>query len=103
MAKTLQPCGTNAAYQRHKMAGETPCEPCLRAHAAYAHAYRRAKGLLSSRPAPVCGTRAGYDKHRRDNTTPCQACIEANRAYFRAKAKQYRDEKQAQKETANVG
>jgi transposase len=30
----LQPCGTNAAYQRHRKKGEYPCTPCLEAHAA---------------------------------------------------------------------
>ena len=27
-----QPCGTYAAYQRHKRAGERPCRPCLDAN-----------------------------------------------------------------------
>lgn len=29
---TLQPCGTNAAYQRHIDRGEATCEPCRKAH-----------------------------------------------------------------------
>ncbi len=29
----LKPCGTNAAYQRHRRAGEYPCAKCLSAHA----------------------------------------------------------------------
>jgi hypothetical protein len=29
----LKPCGTNAAYQRHRTNGEYPCGPCLEAHA----------------------------------------------------------------------
>lgn len=29
----LKPCGTNAAYQRHRSKGEYPCTPCLEAHA----------------------------------------------------------------------
>lgn len=29
----LKPCGTNAAYQRHRRNGEYPCTPCLEAHA----------------------------------------------------------------------
>lgn len=32
--KPLKPCGTNAAYQRHRRKGEYPCTPCLEAHAA---------------------------------------------------------------------
>lgn len=27
-----QPCGTVAAYRRHRRAGEEPCEPCRSAH-----------------------------------------------------------------------
>lgn len=29
MARELQPCGTWAAYQRHKRKGEDPCAKCL--------------------------------------------------------------------------
>lgn len=31
----LQPCGTRAAYRRHRRHGETPCQPCRDAAAAY--------------------------------------------------------------------
>lgn len=31
MARKAQPCGTTAAYQRHRRNGEDPCEDCLRA------------------------------------------------------------------------
>lgn len=31
--KELRPCGTNAAYARHKRKGEYPCTACLEAHA----------------------------------------------------------------------
>jgi len=31
----LQPCGTHAAYQRHRRAGETPCEKCKNGNAVY--------------------------------------------------------------------
>lgn len=30
--RVLKPCGTNAAYQRHKKRGEYPCALCLGAH-----------------------------------------------------------------------
>lgn len=39
--KVLKPCGTNAAYARHKRAGEYPCTPCLEAHAANVAKYTR--------------------------------------------------------------
>lgn len=32
-SRELKPCGTNAAYQRHRARGEYPCTPCLEAHA----------------------------------------------------------------------
>lgn len=42
--RELQPCGTNAAYQRHRKKGEYPCTPCLEAHAAnVAEATRKRK------------------------------------------------------------
>lgn len=31
--RELLPCGTNAAYHRHRKAGEYPCSDCLAAHA----------------------------------------------------------------------
>jgi hypothetical protein len=31
----LQPCGTRAAYRRHRRRGETPCQPCRDAAALY--------------------------------------------------------------------
>lgn len=34
MTRALLPCGTDAAYQRHRSAGERPCEECRAAHAA---------------------------------------------------------------------
>lgn len=32
MPRELQPCGTEAAYQRHWRSGQQPCDPCRRAH-----------------------------------------------------------------------
>lgn len=29
MARRLKPCGTEAAYYRHRRAGETPCDACV--------------------------------------------------------------------------
>lgn len=36
----LKPCGTVAAYARHKKAGDDPCELCRKAWAAYQAEYR---------------------------------------------------------------
>lgn len=39
--RPLQPCGTNAAYERHRYRGETPCPPCLTAGRATANVRQR--------------------------------------------------------------
>ena len=58
MTKPLQPCGTRAAYTRHKKAGEEPCGPCVeanraasRATSAATRARRRANPENYTRPA----------------------------------------------------
>ncbi len=38
---TLQPCGTYAAYQRHRKHGEEPCADCRAANTEYSVQYRR--------------------------------------------------------------
>jgi hypothetical protein len=47
----LKPCGTNAAYARHRKRGEDPCGPCTKAHDAEtgdkARAHARAKSRLA--------------------------------------------------------
>ena len=46
----LKPCGTRAAYDRHKHAGEEPCEPCKQAFNEYHRAKReRAKQRAEQR------------------------------------------------------
>lgn len=40
-ARTLRPCGTDAAYSRHRRHGETACSPCLKAHRAATARYYR--------------------------------------------------------------
>ena len=37
----VQPCGTNAAFQRHLYHGETPCDPCRQARNSYQNRRRR--------------------------------------------------------------
>jgi hypothetical protein len=76
----LKPCGTAAAFTRHRRHGETPCDACREARRIYGTARKRAKG---SRPRqrPACGTDGGYQRHRRDRETPCERCIQAHRDY----------------------
>lgn len=38
--RELKPCGTNAAYARHKQNGEYPCTLCLAAHAEQQKQYK---------------------------------------------------------------
>ena len=38
--KTVQPCGTNGGYQRHRKSGETPCAACREAKREYQRTYR---------------------------------------------------------------
>lgn len=45
--RQLKPCGTNAAYERHKYNGETPCQECVKArneHRKQEHNRRRGNG-----------------------------------------------------------
>jgi hypothetical protein len=37
--RNLQPCGTRAAYRRHRRRGETACQPCRDAAAAFKRKY----------------------------------------------------------------
>lgn len=39
----LKPCGTHAAYQRHRKRGESPCTACKDAEAAYVRERAKAK------------------------------------------------------------
>ena len=40
--KDFKPCGTSAAYRRHKRNNETPCDACKEAEQERTNAYRRA-------------------------------------------------------------
>ncbi|KAA0916440.1 hypothetical protein [Dietzia sp. ANT_WB102] len=86
MSLELQPCGTNAAYQRHMKAGEQPCEPCVLANREQSRASYKPKKLDTSDLQP-CGTRAAYQRHVRAGEQPCDACLEANRERNRARYK----------------
>lgn len=72
----VKPCGTRAAWLRHRKNGETPCEPCREA-AARESRERRAKARKVVR-CHECNRRTeskfGY----------CSACIEKHRAELEA-------------------
>lgn len=70
--------GTNAGYQRHKRAGEEPCEECRKAHAEYYAEQRRKK---KEKSIDKCGTNAGYQRHLYNDEPPCKLCLKAHRHY----------------------
>lgn len=43
MPRKLKPCGTRAAYQRHLLHGEQPCDECKAANSAAARPGNRVK------------------------------------------------------------
>lgn len=45
--RNLRPCGTHAAYVRHRAAGQDPCEPCVHAERAYQRARPRDRRVAS--------------------------------------------------------
>lgn len=47
--RELQPCGTAAAYQRHRRYNEPICEPCMTANAANRRRQRRAAAARAFR------------------------------------------------------
>lgn len=94
MPRELKPCGTLAAYRRHYLHGEKPCEPCAEANRAYQkelYRQRNPNPRPTGRPETAkCGTRSGYMAHRRRNELACQACLDATAAVqrsYRAAAK----------------
>lgn len=89
----LQPCGTVAAFARHRNHGEEPCEPCKAARLAYDQA-RRANPPGPRVLAP-CGTYAAYQRHRSNAEDPCEPCKQANRDYKTEWARQARARRQA--------
>lgn len=72
--------GTRAEYVAHRKRGETPCEDCRAANAAY-----RLSRLPAATPLLPHGTRAAYRRHLRGGTVPCEACLAANAAATRAR------------------
>lgn len=77
----LQPCGTEAAYQRHIKNDELACEPCLAAHRVKTRAWDRANNTRPARVVAPCGTPAAYKRHLRNNEHVDKRCRAANTAY----------------------
>lgn len=77
--RPLQPCGTPAAYKRHRVRGEQACDACK---AAENRAQQQRRGYVAKHvpraPLQPCGTRAAYERHRTHGEKPCEACKAAN-------------------------
>lgn len=73
----LQPCGTQAAYQRHTRKGERPCDPCRAAHTAYLG--RWLSPDWQPRELMPCGTEAAARRHWRRGEPLDEACRQASR------------------------
>lgn len=90
-SQSLAPCGTTAAFDRHRRKNEAPCEPCKEAKRKES-AERRARIKAENQNNPLqppqqrsqCGTRAGANYHRDHGEQKCAPCLEAERAYNRA-------------------
>lgn len=75
MSREVKPCGTRAAYYRHKRNGETPCQACVDAkRAADRETWHR-------RPDPSCGSYGAYQRHLKAGEEPCDACRRAAAGY----------------------
>lgn len=82
--RELKPCGTTAAYERHRSRGETPCEACRKANTEA----KRARNCTPTpeRRKPIAhGTYAGYRQHAYRGETPCAECRQASSDYQKSK------------------
>lgn len=73
--RTLAPCGTVAAFDRHRRRGEPVDAACIAAKRAHGKSRR-----LTVIPGAVCGTRSGFRNHTARNEVPCAACTRAAQA-----------------------
>lgn len=80
MSRELKPCGTVAAYERHRRRGEEVCEACREARRVYSNA----QYVPRDRDRPPCGTTAGYHYHIRHGEQTCRACRDAWNARHRS-------------------
>jgi hypothetical protein len=78
----LKPCGTSAAYRRHRRDGEEPCHACREAEAL------RSRGGRPRIPLQPCGTRAAYIRHVKRGEEPCADCRIANATYAEDKRRE---------------
>ena len=73
MPRELKPCGTVAAYERHRRHGEEVCDACREARRVHSNAQYTPR----DRERPACGTTAGYHYHHRHGEQTCRPCRDA--------------------------
>ncbi len=79
----LRPCGTEAAYARHRRRGEPTCATCKAGVTDARRQQRRAKGIRP-RTTPQHGTYSGYIRlHAATGAEPCLPCLDAHATYLR--------------------
>lgn len=83
--QTVAPCGTEAAYQRHRRHKEDACAACLAAHAEHRRTHKASSIPGTNRKPIAHGTAPGYQQHIYRSEKACQACIEAHRVQQRAR------------------
>lgn len=86
--KPLAPCGTTAAWRRHRRRGEAPCDACRAANSARTKARRSdvPKPAPKARSVAPHGTQAAYVRHWRRGETPCGPCATAHLAHERKRS-----------------
>lgn len=76
--RDLKPCGTTAAYNRHRARNEEPCADCTEAN-------RKRVAELRKQPRPrkaaQHGTPSGAVAHYRNKTALCEPCKQARSEY----------------------
>ena len=92
--RELEPCGTAAAFQRHKYRGEEPCQPCREAHNIQSNIYKKAlneRRAAAAEPMPCCGAPVDGSgrsqkyawRHKQAGTPPCRAAKDCRNAMDR--------------------
>jgi hypothetical protein len=78
----LKPCGTYAAYLRHRRHGEKACDACQEAQLVYrAEQRRKLAAKKPPRALKPCGTYGAFQRHVKRGEDPDQACVDARNAY----------------------
>jgi hypothetical protein len=80
----LLPCGTPAAYARHRKHGEEPCEACMIANRLRnrdRYQQQLLGGKVVRKPLAPCGTHAAYTRHKKRGEPIDEVCDLGESAY----------------------